>query len=184
MNVNITARSCRTMEGDTEPDLKPRRALGHGDAASESLRQTLRLDADATVAVQPAPGLNFAAAVAAAGLNPSKVRLPRGSTAGGSQAGQAHRQHAGVPVAARAKWHPVAVRAALRLAYALDERTVMRGFLREDVPQHDRETPNGYSTGGGTIALSDAADAGWHRGLSSNFSDAISTFDRRSNART
>ncbi|MDQ3253560.1 MAG: TonB-dependent receptor, partial [Acidobacteriota bacterium] len=123
------------------------------------------------------PGYNFAAAVAAAGLNPSQVRTPAWVANGFPTGAIRIANTPDYPSRLGTEWHPWQFAPRLGFAYSFSENTVVRGSFAKMYLSTTGD-PNGYSTGGGTIALSDAADAGWHRGLSSNFSDAISTFER------
>ena len=135
-------------------------------------------DPDAPSPYTVKPGYNFSAALAAAGLNSSQVRTPAWVTSGAFPSGAV--RVANTPEYTSrlgSKWHPWQFAPRFGIAYALDERTVLRGSFAKMYLSTTGD-PNGYSTGGGTIALSDAADAGWHRGLSSNFTDAISTFEQ------
>ncbi|MEJ7710182.1 MAG: hypothetical protein WKF84_10030 [Pyrinomonadaceae bacterium] len=111
----------------------------------------------------------------AAGLDPSKVRRPEWVTNGFPNGAIRVANSPEYPSRLGGEWHPWQFAPRFGLAYALNESTVIRASFAKMYLSTSGDA-GGYSTGGGAIALTDSADAGWHRGLSSNFTEAISTF--------
>jgi outer membrane receptor protein involved in Fe transport len=133
-------------------------------------------DPDAPAPVSIKPGWTWERALRNAGVDPATVKTPAWVTNGLPKGAIRIANTPEHPSRLGQEWNYFQFSPRFGFAYAFNEKTVVRGSAGK-VYLSSSGDPNGYSTGGGSIALADAANAGWHRGLSTNFVDGISTLD-------
>lgn len=122
------------------------------------------------------PGYNFAQAVRDAGLDPARVRTPEWATKGFPSGALRIANTPEFPQRYGTRYHPWQFAPRLGAAYQIDSKTVLRASFGQ-VYFSTSGDPNGLSTGGASVALGDAAYAGWHRNIGPGLNQLVSTFE-------
>lgn len=143
--------------------------------ASERYDKLYLWDKEAPSPFTIKPGWTWEGALRAAGLDPARVRRPEWLANGFPKGAIRVANTPEYPSRLGGEWNPWQFAPRFGFAYSPNDSTVIRGSFAKMYLSTSGD-PGGYSTGGGAIALTDAAIPGWHRGLSTNYADAISTF--------